>query len=69
MGKIDQARELVAWVESQASPSGELAEQVSGHQLAPAYYDEWVERWGTPATPLLWSHGMYLLVKSLLEAR
>ena len=37
-----------------------LPEQVTGHLLAPASYDEWVERWGPIATPLLWSHAMFV---------
>ncbi len=67
MGRINPARELVAWVEAQASPSGEMPEQVAGHLLAPEYHDPWVKRWGTSASPLLWSHGMYLVLKSLLK--
>ncbi|MBZ0279798.1 MAG: glycoside hydrolase family 15 protein [Anaerolineae bacterium] len=68
--ELDQptkAQNLISWVEAQASVTGEMPEQVAGHLLAPAYYDQWVERWGTSASPLLWSHGMYLLLKSLLK--
>lgn len=68
-GQLNQAHELVRWVESQASPSGEMPEQVAGHLLAPEYHDQWISRWGTSASPLLWSHGMYLLLKSLLKDR
>lgn len=67
LGAADRARTLIAWVEAQAQPNGDLPEQVSQHLLASDYYDGWVNRWGTSASPLLWSHGMYLLVKSLLK--
>ncbi|MBL8162238.1 MAG: hypothetical protein JNJ61_09660 [Anaerolineae bacterium] len=67
MGQASRARDLVTWVEAQANPAGEMPEQVAGHLLAPDYYDYWVQRWGTSASPLLWSHGMYLLLKALLK--
>jgi hypothetical protein len=37
-----------------------LPEQVDGHLLAPEYRQEWIDRWGPVATPLLWSHAMVL---------
>ena len=67
LGRHQEAGSLIDWVESQAALSGEMPEQVSGHLLAGDYYKEWVTRWGEPATPLLWSHGMYLLLKSSLS--
>ena len=30
------------------------------HLLDPAFRQEWIDRWGTVATPLLWSHAMLL---------
>lgn len=67
LNRHDDARRLMMWIRAQATPSGQLPEQVCDHTLAPAYYPHWVEKWGTPALPLLWSHGMYLVVESLLE--
>lgn len=67
LGRIAEARDLVAWIEAQAAPDGALPEQVADHLLHPQHYDEWVARWGAIASPLLWSHGMYLAVKSRLE--
>jgi GH15 family glucan-1,4-alpha-glucosidase len=67
MGRLDEARERFRWVEAQAKPNGELPEQVSDHLLAPEYYPMWEARWGTPASPLLWSHGMYLLLAARLN--
>lgn len=57
-GDLDAARERLAWVAAHASPDGSLPEQVDAHLLHPEARAEWVERWGPPATPLLWSHAM-----------
>jgi GH15 family glucan-1,4-alpha-glucosidase len=65
LGRADDARRLMTWIEAQATPQGPMPEQVCEHTLAPAYYPEWVEKWGTPALPLLWSHGMYLILNTL----
>jgi len=59
-GRVADACAQLSWVVAQAAPNGDLPEQVSGHLLAPEYYDEWVERWGEIATPLLWSHAMFV---------
>lgn len=67
--RTDEARSLIEWVENQASSDGNMPEQVSQHLLDLSYYDPWVERWGKPASPLLWSHAMYLIVQSELEAK
>jgi GH15 family glucan-1,4-alpha-glucosidase len=47
---------------AQANADGDLPEQVPTHLLNPASRQEWVHRWGVVATPLLWSHGMYLIL-------
>jgi GH15 family glucan-1,4-alpha-glucosidase len=62
------AAPYLRWIEAQATAAGELPEQVGHHLLAPERVDEWVERWGPVATPLLWSHGMYLIVAAELAA-
>jgi GH15 family glucan-1,4-alpha-glucosidase len=59
-GRIADACLQLRWVAAQAAPNGDLPEQVSGHLLAPGSYDEWVDRWGPIATPLLWSHAMFV---------
>ncbi|WP_448811457.1 glycoside hydrolase family 15 protein [Agromyces bauzanensis] len=59
-GDVDRARELLDWAASTAGPDGSLPEQVGGHLLAPERVDEWVERWGPIAQPLLWSHAMFI---------
>ena len=45
---------------STAAADGAMPEQVDGHLLTPARFDEWVDRWGTVAQPLLWSHAMLI---------
>uniref|UniRef100_UPI0010C934C6 Glycoside hydrolase 15-related protein n=1 Tax=Kribbella flavida (strain DSM 17836 / JCM 10339 / NBRC 14399) TaxID=479435 RepID=UPI0010C934C6 len=50
------------WIADQADADGDLPEQVPHHLLHPGSRAEWVARWGTVATPLLWSHGMYLIL-------
>lgn len=67
-GDLSLAKRQLEWVEEQATPQGELPEQVSRHLLAPAYLAEWIDRWGLPAKPLLWSHAQYLILKKSLEA-
>jgi GH15 family glucan-1,4-alpha-glucosidase len=48
------------WVAGQATAAGEFPEQVDAHLLAPEAEQAWLDRWGPIATPLLWSHAMYL---------
>jgi len=66
-GRLDRARELLAWIEAQADEVGRLPEQVSTHLLAPEYLDVWKARWGPVAKPLLWSHAMYIILHRALE--
>jgi hypothetical protein len=43
---------------------------VERHLLDPSFVDEWVQRWGTSADPLLWSSAMTLrLAVELGEVR
>jgi GH15 family glucan-1,4-alpha-glucosidase len=62
---LDAAPQL-AWIEAQSDRNGALPEQ-SGDRLRPDLYRTWVERWGPPAVPLLWSHAMYLILATLLS--
>ncbi|PSL02709.1 glycosyl hydrolase family 15 [Haloactinopolyspora alba] len=61
-GDTAAAWSYLHWIAAQATNDDELPEQVPHHLLAPEHRAEWVERWGTVATPLLWSHGMYLVL-------
>jgi isomaltose glucohydrolase len=69
VGDIAGARAQLEWVVAQAEERGQLPEQVSAHLLHPECYQEWVDRWGEVARPLLWSHAMFLnLARELREA-
>ena len=59
-GRFDDARSELAWIADHATADGLLPEQVSDHLLAPGAAAEWEERWGPIATPLLWSHAMFV---------
>lgn len=52
------------WVREQALANGDLPEQVSGHAQDPSMVAPWIERWGPVATPLLWSHAMFLIAEN-----
>jgi GH15 family glucan-1,4-alpha-glucosidase len=56
------------WIEQQAGRDGALPEQVATRAFAPARIAEWVEMWGTSASPLLWSHAAYLTLVADLAA-
>ncbi|WP_424531312.1 glycoside hydrolase family 15 protein [Sphaerisporangium viridialbum] len=68
-GRPGEAMRYLEWMAAQASADGELPEQVSTVLLAPERREEWVERWGPVATPLLWSHGMYLMLADELGVK
>ncbi len=65
VGNDSRAVELLDWVASTADPDLRLPEQVPP-LLAPHVLDEWIERWGPSAHPLLWSHGMFLAAAATL---
>jgi GH15 family glucan-1,4-alpha-glucosidase len=64
-GETGSARERLAWIAARATPEGDLPEQAQDQLQAPEHFGAWVERWGPPASPLLWSHAMYLLLVAL----
>ncbi|MEU4602767.1 glycoside hydrolase family 15 protein [Kribbella sp. NPDC023972] len=61
-GDTEGAWRRLRWIAAQADEAGDLPEQVAHHLLHPGSRDEWIARWGTVASPLLWSHGMYLIL-------
>ena len=60
LGRLGDARRELVWIADHATPGGDLPEQADEHLLAPVARDGWLRRWGPVATPLLWSHAMYL---------
>ena len=42
---------------------------VNVHCRCPHAYERWVEKWGPPPSPLLWSHAMYLRLHHALRDR
>jgi GH15 family glucan-1,4-alpha-glucosidase len=40
---------------------------VAHHLLAPEHRQLWEERWGLSASPMLWSHAMYLILYTSLD--
>lgn len=67
LGEPERASEYLAWATSTATEAGDLPEQVNRHLLAPERRQEWVDKWGTVATPLLWSHAMVLRLAKELD--
>ncbi|HEX3678767.1 MAG TPA: glycoside hydrolase family 15 protein [Galbitalea sp.] len=55
------------WATGTEGPSGSLPEQVPDHLLAPELRDQWIERWGPVANPLVWSHAMFLKLATELN--
>lgn len=66
-GDRARAEQLFAWAASTATDDLDLPEQVPGHLIAPGMRQEWIDRWGTVATPLLWSHAMLLRLGLALD--
>lgn len=69
LGQREKAETIMNWVTAQADASGHLPEQVADHLLDDSYYDSWVARWGKSASPLLWSHAMFLIVQALMKEK
>lgn len=59
-GDRERALAQLRWAATTATADNELPEQVDEDLLDPSKRQEWIDRWGSVATPLLWSHAMYL---------
>jgi GH15 family glucan-1,4-alpha-glucosidase len=66
-GRTDEARRRLVWMHRQQTDSGLLPEQILDDPLDERYVNEWIQRWGPVATPLLWSHAMYITLADELE--
>ena len=60
VGRPEDARRQLEWIEQRAGPKGDLPEQVDEHVLSLEGLRGWTDRWGPSPSPLLWSHAMYL---------
>ncbi|HWI52855.1 MAG TPA: glycoside hydrolase family 15 protein [Symbiobacteriaceae bacterium] len=69
VGQPDRALELLAWIEAQADGQGNMTEQVCVRVNDPTMVQPWEEKWGPVASPLLWSHAMYLVLLAEAEGR
>jgi len=66
-GNIGPAVKILRWIEKQANADGELPEQICEDLYSVNDCLKWKTKWGEPASPLLWSHAMYLLLHLSLE--
>lgn len=66
-GDRQAAMRLLNWAASTETADGFMPEQVPDHLLDATRRDEWIERWGPVATPLLWSHAMFVRLAVELE--
>ena len=69
LARRTEARRCLEWMAAQADAEGNLPEQVPTKAYAPAMLPVWERRWGPVATPLLWSHAMYLILADELGER
>jgi isomaltose glucohydrolase len=66
-GETERAGAVLEWIEAAATEDGSLPEQVPRDLLRPEELPRWEGRWGPIATPLLWSHAMYVLARVALR--
>lgn len=67
VGDLTGAAAARQWIEAAATAEGFLPEQLTGSPQDPVMVEPWVRKWGTVATPLLWSHAMYLVLVDAME--
>lgn len=68
-GDVDASETAQEWVRGHARENGDLPEQVGPNAQQPEMVEPWLRRWGPVATPLLWSHAMYLIAEFEALAR
>ena len=66
LARPDRASDCLDWIVAHERPEG-LPEQSQDHLLHPESYEPWVEKWGAPPSPLLWSHAMFLTLSHTQE--
>lgn len=63
-GNVDGRRGALAWIGAAATAELDLPEQTTDGVQEPDMVEPWMNRWGPVATPLLWSHAMYLIMSA-----
>jgi GH15 family glucan-1,4-alpha-glucosidase len=62
MGDRRTAEDMLTWIDNAATDHGYLPEQVQDHAQSPYMLNYWRNKWGSTATPLLWSHAMHAIL-------
>jgi GH15 family glucan-1,4-alpha-glucosidase len=66
-GEVAEAVALQDWVRAAATPAGDLPEQITSTPQRDEMVQPWIDKWGPVATPLLWSHAMYVIAEAAIE--
>jgi GH15 family glucan-1,4-alpha-glucosidase len=66
-GRRGEAQRRLEWMCAQQTGEGLLPEQTVDHPLDAEHVAGWEQRWGPVATPLLWSHAMYITLAAELD--
>ncbi|MCL2464537.1 MAG: glycoside hydrolase family 15 protein [Micrococcales bacterium] len=66
-GRPGDARRCQDWVIAHVDHQMGLPEQVTDEAQVPEMVQPWIEKWGPPASPLLWSHAMFVLLDEALD--
>lgn len=66
LGDREGALRAARWIEAAATQSGDLPEQLTATPQFADRVEPWTRKWGPVATPLLWSHAMYLVLADAL---
>jgi isomaltose glucohydrolase len=66
-GDLARAGQILEWMEGTVGPGGGFPEQMSTSLRRPVMLEHWMKRWGPVASPLLWSHAMYVIARRLVE--
>lgn len=67
VGNRTRAVQLLEWITEQQTNGGFLPEQVLHSVNVPSMIGVWEQKWGGVATPLIWSHAMFLLLEGELK--
>jgi GH15 family glucan-1,4-alpha-glucosidase len=62
LGNKEAFLKSVEWIRSTANENFMLPEQITTNSQNKEMIQPWIDKWGLPADPLLWSHAMYLIL-------